>query len=139
MVEDWHSPVLQPEEADRDKRRGWGVKFREAFHGIKLGVRRDAGFYVHFYFATLAVLAAIVLGCNVVEWCLILLCISMVVSIELLNSSLETLFHGLDAATKNRLVGVLDISAGAVLVASIFAAVIGVIIFGSKIVDLASN
>jgi diacylglycerol kinase len=65
----------------------------------------------------------------VVDWCLLLGCIGLVLTAELFNSSLETLFHGLDEATKNRLTGVLDISAGAVLLASLTAALIGGIVF----------
>ena len=110
-------------------RRGWPEKFAEAARGVKLGVRGQASFAVHFFFATLAALAAVLLECTYVDWCLIALCVGLVLTAELLNSSLETLFHGLDADTKNRLVGVLDIAAGAVLVASGAAVVVGGVVF----------
>jgi diacylglycerol kinase len=110
-------------------RRRWPAKFADAFRGVKLGVRGHSSFFVHFFFATLVVAAAVAFRCDVVDWCLLLGCIGLVLTAELFNSSLETLFHGLDEATKNRLTGVLDISAGAVLLASLTAALIGGIVF----------
>jgi diacylglycerol kinase len=121
----------------RPSRRGWPEKFGEAFRGVKLGMRGQASFAVHFFFTTVAVLGGVLLECNRYEWCLIVLCVGLVFSVELMNSSLETLFHGLDADTKNRLVGVLDIAAGAVLVASGTAAIVGGIVFVRRLLIFA--
>jgi diacylglycerol kinase len=110
-------------------RRTWRAKFGDAFRGFKLGVRGHTSFFVHFFFAALAIAAAIVLRCGPLEWCLILGCIGIVLVAELLNSAVETLFHSLDDRTKARARGVLDIAASAVLVASIVAALIGTIVF----------
>jgi diacylglycerol kinase len=54
----------------------------------------------------------------------------------LFNSAIETLFHGLDPETKSRWNGCLDIAAGAVLTASGFAVLIGVLVFGNRIGQL---
>jgi diacylglycerol kinase len=111
------------------RRRPWRAKFGAAFRGLKLGIRGHSSFFVHFFFAALVVAAAIALGCDLVEWCLLLGCIGAVLTAELFNSAIETLFRGLDEATKERVWPCLDIAAGAVLLASIAAAVIGLIIF----------
>ena len=118
------------------KARGWRDKFREAFRGVKLGVRGHSSCCVHFFFAALALAAALVLRCDVFEWCLVIGCIGLVVTTELFNSALETIFHGLDAESKNRIHGCLDIAAGAVLVASLTAAVIGTLVFGHRLLKL---
>ena len=118
------------------KRRRWRDKFREAGRGIKLGVRGHSSFSVHFFFAALVVTAAAVLGFDWVEWCLVLGCVGAVIAAELFNSAIETLFHGLDPETKDRTYHCLDIAAGAVLVASLTAAVIGTIVFGQKLLRL---
>ena len=110
-------------------RQPWRDKFRVAFRGIKLGVRGQSSFFVHFFFAALVVAAAIVLGCNLVQWCLLLGCIGLVLTAELFNSAVETLFRGLDETTKARVWPCLDIAAGGVLLASITASVIGSLIF----------
>ena len=118
------------------KIRRWRDKFREAFRGVKLGVRGHSSFFVHFFFAALALTAALVLQCDLTEWCLVTGCIGMVIAAELFNSSIETLFRGLDPETKERIHGCLDIAAGAVLVAGLTAAVIGILIFGRHILSI---
>jgi diacylglycerol kinase len=107
----------------------WSGKFRVAFRGLKLGFRGHSSFFVHFFFAALVIAAATVLHCEILEWCLLLGCITMVITAELFNSALETLFRGLDTATKERVWPALDVAAGAVLFVSLAAAVIGSIIF----------
>src|SRR5207248_6395971 len=106
-------------------RRSWRGKFADAFRGIKLGVRGHSSFFVHFFVAAGVLLAAIVFGCNLLEWCLLLGCIGLVLTAELFNSAIETLFRGLDDETKSRVWPALDIAAGAVLLASISATVVG--------------
>ena len=124
-------PACVPE--SRKKARRWRDKFREAFRGVKRGVRGHSSFFVHFFFAVLALAAALTLGCGLVEWCLVLGCVGLVTTAELLNSAIETLFHGLDAEGKARSRACLDIAAGAVLVASLTAAVVGALVFGNRL------
>lgn len=117
-------------------RRPWRDKFREAARGVKLGVRGHSSFSVHFFFAALALAAAAVLQLDAWEWCAVLLCVGGVVTAELVNSAIETLFHGLDDDSKTRIVGCLDIAAGAVLVAGLTAATVGTVVFGRKLLIL---
>jgi diacylglycerol kinase len=137
MPGDWWEPKLQEAEQTRVKKpRRWRDKFREAFRGVKLGVRGHSSFCVHFFFAALALAAALVFRCDWQDWCLIIGCIGLVFTAELFNSAIETLFHGLDAETKSRIHGCLDITAGAVLVAGLTAAVVGSLVFGRQILLL---
>jgi diacylglycerol kinase len=110
-------------------RRSWRAKFHDAFRGLKLGVRGHSSFFVHFFVAALVIAAAIVFRCEASDWCLLLGCIGLVLTAELFNSAVETIFHGLDEDTKPRVRNCLDIAAGAVLLASITAAVVGGIVF----------
>jgi diacylglycerol kinase len=113
--------------------RGWPAKLRDAGRGLKLGIRGHSSFFVHFFAAALVAAVAAALQCAVLEWALLLGCVGAVLTTELFNSALETLFHGLDSATKERLVGVLDIAAGAVLLAGVTAAVVGGIVLGNRL------
>jgi diacylglycerol kinase len=131
-------PTLPLETADADRprpRRSWAFKFRCAFRGLKLGIRGHSSFFVHFFVAALVVVAAVVLHCGVLEWCVLLGCIGLVMTAELFNSALETLFGGLDEATKERVWPCLDVAAGAVLLASLVSAVIGGIIFVRQLLN----
>jgi diacylglycerol kinase len=113
--------------------RSWRTKFGVAFRGIKVGIRGQSSFFVHFFFAALALAAAIVLSCDSAEWCLLIGCIGFVLTAELFNSALETLFRGLDETAKQRVWPCLDIAAGGVLLAAIVAIIIGAIIFLPKL------
>jgi diacylglycerol kinase len=116
----------------RQSGRRWPEKFRDAARGVKLGVRGHSSFFVHFFAAALVAAVATALQCAPMEWAILLGCIGAVLTAELFNSALETLFHGLDAPTKARLRGVLEIAAGAVLLASATAAIVGGIVLGNR-------
>jgi diacylglycerol kinase len=128
-----HPVGVEDQPARPRSRRPWRDKFRAAFRGVKLGVRGHSSFFVHFFFTALVLAAAIVLKCELLQWCLLLGCIGLVLTAELFNSAVETLFRGLDEATRDRVWPCLDIAAGAVLLASITASVVGGIIFLSRL------
>ncbi len=117
----------------------WRRKFAVAFRGIKLGVRGNSSFFVHFFFAALVLAAAGALKCELEQWCLLLGCIGLVMTAELFNSAIELLFRGLDEPTRERAWPALDVAAGAVLLASITAVVVGGIVFLSKLLPLVAS
>lgn len=117
-------------------RRPWAEKFRDALRGLKFGVRGHSSFFVHFFCAAVVIAAAVALQCTLEQWGLLLLCIGMVLTAELLNSAIETLHRGLDAETRERTWKALDIAAGAVLLASITAAIVGLLVFTERLLHL---
>jgi diacylglycerol kinase len=119
-------------QTDRRPTRPWSAKFRDAARGVKLGVRGHSSFFVHFFAAALVVAAATALQCAIIEWAVLVGCIGVVLTAELFNSAIETLFRGLDSPTKQRLTGVLDITAGAVLMSGVTAAVVGGMVLGYR-------
>jgi diacylglycerol kinase len=133
--------VLPPETTTPDdaeptppprKRRSWRQKFRAAFRGVKLGVRGHSSFCVHFFFAALVLMTALVCGCERLEWCLLIGCIGLVLTAELFNSAVEILFRGLPDEVKEKTWPALDVAAGAVLLASVTASAIGLLVFLPK-------
>jgi diacylglycerol kinase len=117
-------------------RRRWRDKFRDALRGMRRGIRGHSSFFVHFFAAAIVILAAGALRCSLFEWCLLIGCIGAVLTAELFNSAIEMLVRSLDTEARDRAKGCLDIAAGAVLAASIFAAVIGGIIFGTRLLNV---
>jgi diacylglycerol kinase len=116
--------------------RPWRHKFRDAFRGLKLGIRGHSSFSVHFFFAALVIAGAVVLRCSLEQWCLLLGCIGMVLTAELFNSAIETLVRNLDEPARRQMGPSLDIAAGAVLLASATAALIGFIIAAAVFLQL---
>jgi diacylglycerol kinase len=126
---------LEEAPAPLRSRRPWRDKLRTAGRGIKLGVRGHSSFFGYFFTAVLMLAAAVVLHCNLIEWCLLLGCIGLVLTTELFNSALETLFRGLDEESKARAGACLDIAAGGVLLAGITAGVVSGLLFLSRLID----
>lgn len=116
--------------------RTWQAKFGTALRGIKLGIRGHSSFFAHFFMSALVLAAAVVFQCSLLEWCLLLGCIGLVLTAELFNSAIETLFRGLEPRVKERCWQALDIAAGAVLLASLTAAGVGLCIFVPKMLKL---
>jgi diacylglycerol kinase len=100
---------------------------------LRWGIRGHSSFFVHFFMTALVLVTAWVLSCELWQWCALLGCIALVMTAELVNSAIETLFRGLDEATRARCWPALDIAAGAVLMASLFAVIIGGLIFVSRL------
>ena len=113
--------------------RALSAKFGDAFRGLKYGIRGESSFAVHFFAATLVIVSAAILRCTAHEWCLLLFAIGAVLTAELFNTCIETLFRGLDPSVRERCWKCLDIAAAAVLMTSITAALVGVIVFGHRL------
>ncbi len=111
----------------------WRRKFGDAFRGQKRGFRGESSFFVHFFAAALVVTAALALGADRNEWCLLLLCITLVLTAEMFNSAVERLARAIDQNYNANLRDALDIAAGAVLTAAIGAAILGFVILGRLI------
>ncbi len=109
--------------------------FIYAIHGFWSGLKDQRNLKVQLFIALIVVGAGFYLEIDAIEWCIILLCISLVLGLELINSAIENL---VDLVTKERnsLAGkVKDIAAAAVLLASINAVIVGVIIFRKYMID----
>lgn len=130
------SPTYEEPRVQVRPRRLWRDRLGPACRGIKLGVRGHSRFFVHFFCTALVLTAAIVLRCDLVQWCLLLGCIGLVHVTELLNNAVEALFRGLDEENMRRASHCMDIAAGAVLLASVTASVIGALIFLSRLIEM---
>jgi len=99
-------------------------------------VRGQSSFAVHFAIAAAVIVVAVLLRCELWQWCALLLCIALVLGLEYINSAIERLAKGL-CTTRNEQVGAaLDIASAAVLTASIIAVVIGGLIFVNQFLRL---
>lgn len=119
------------------KQQGFSNTFKNARKGMRIVLKSEINLRIHFCVALIVVAMAFLLDFSVEKMCILLLTIVVVIVAEMLNSAIE---FALDAVFHNkysRLVGMAkDISAGAVMFASVIAVVIGIILFGSTILEL---
>jgi diacylglycerol kinase len=110
--------------------RSWREKFRDAFQGVKEGVRGQSSFFVHFFIAAAVIATGAVLRIDEpAEWCVLLLCITIVLAAEMFNSAFESLAKAVSEDVDSNVGRALDIGSGAVLIASIGASIIGTLVF----------
>ncbi|MBM4001326.1 MAG: diacylglycerol kinase family protein [Planctomycetes bacterium] len=110
--------------------RHWLAKFGNAFRGLRAGVRGQSSFLVHGVIGGLVTAVAFALRLPPIDGCMLLFAIGLVLVAELFNSSIEWLARGLAPGHDERIGRALDIASGAVLVASLFAALIGLLVLG---------
>jgi diacylglycerol kinase len=110
-------------------RRSWPKKFRDAFRGMREGIRDQSSFFVHFFCAAVVLVSAALLHLNHWDWCILVLCIAGVLTAEMFNSALESLARAITDRHDPHLRSALDIGSAAVLLAALGAAVVGAIIF----------
>lgn len=114
------------------RRRRIIISFIYAIRGIHQAVKYEANMRIHLLAAVLAVLFGTLLHILPYEWLMLLMTITLVIFAELMNTALEA---NVDLVTKQRRPEARiakDVAAGAVLVTSINALIIGIIIFGPR-------
>ena len=128
--------MSEPPTDSRPSERYWYNKFANALHGTRLGIRGQHSFRVHFATAAAAVVCGAALGVSRHEWYMLLLCITVVLAAEMFNSALESMARAITHEHNPHLGGALDIGSAAVLVASVGAALIGLLIFTRQLLVL---
>jgi diacylglycerol kinase len=109
--------------------RSWVTMFRDAFRGIREGMLGERAFAVHLPMAAAVVAAAAFFNVAPSEWLVLVLCIALVITAELLNSALERMAKAVTQERNVHVGAALDIAAGAVLFASLGAVACGLMIF----------
>lgn len=104
--------------------------FSFAGQGIRSAITSEPNMRIHLAAAVIVVLAGFYLELSNTEWCLVILAIGLVLTAELFNSSLEELVDLLQPAQQPLAGKIKDMAAGAVLIAAISAACIGLLVFG---------
>lgn len=109
--------------------------FGFAFKGLKFAWQ-EKHVRVHVVIALLVSAAGFGFGISRMEWLILLLLFALVISLEIINTAIEHLVNLAQPNWHEQAGKIKDLSAGAVLCASIFAAICGILIFGKYILDL---
>lgn len=110
--------------------------FVYAYRGIRLLFVREANARIHLVLLLLVIVAGFYFNISSLEWIAVVIVSGMVFLAEAINTALEV-FLDAHHPEKNKFTGqVKDLAAGAVLLAAITAAIVGVVIFFPKIFTL---
>lgn len=127
------SVVPEPDPENDFRPKTWLGKFGCAFRGVRVGIGAygAASFAVH-----LPVMAGVLaVGCwrgvSWDEWYVLLVCITVVLTAEMFNSSVEALGRAVTSEYNPHVRDALDIASGAVFTAVVGAAAVGLmVLFG---------
>ncbi|MDR0303401.1 MAG: diacylglycerol kinase family protein [Chitinispirillales bacterium] len=107
---------------------------RYALNGIFLIISTQHNAWIHFLMTVFVVVLSLFLKVSAVEWTMLVLAIVSVWVAEALNTAIEHLGDSVSPDEYHPLIGKSkDVAAGAVLIAAIGAAIIGIIVFLPKI------
>lgn len=110
--------------------------FKYAFIGIYEGLKSQWNFKFHLLAACVVIALGFYFAVSKTEWCVLLICCALVISLELINTAIELLCDFIEPNKNEKIRIIKDISAAGVLVSTIVAAVIGGIVFVPRIAEL---
>ncbi len=114
---------------------GRARSFRSALAGMRVLVGSQRNAWIHVAATIAVVTLGLYLGLSAEQWALVTVAVASVWTAEAINTALELLADAV-APEFNPLIGkAKDVAAGAVLIAAIGAAAIGLLVFLPKIAD----
>lgn len=114
----------------------FGASFNHAMDGIEFAINHERNLKIEIMMGIIASILGFILNINIIEWAIIILVISMVICLELINTAIERAVDLTTKEYKELAKAAKDVSAGAVLVMSMFSVIIGIIIFLPKIIQI---
>lgn len=108
--------------------------FRYALAGLKVFFGTEHNAWIHLTATAVAIIMSFLLKISAMEWVGVLFAIGLVCSAEAFNTCIEKIMDRLLPQQDETVKYVKDLAAGAVLMAAIVAAIIGLIIFLPKII-----
>ena len=106
--------------------------FLFALQGVRQVFTTEANMKIHLVFTVLVIICGFIFEISATEWMFCFLSFGLVISMEMMNTSIEKYVdlikpeYNIDAGKAK------DIAAGAVLISALFAAIVGLIIFVPK-------
>lgn len=125
----------RPSESKTPK-RSFRDSFKDAARGIAVGIVEERNMKIHMLAVVLVLIFGIIFRLSLAEWGICLCFLALIPALELVNTAIESVvdlvteeYHPLAKRAK-------DVAAGAVLWASVIAAVAGAMIFLPKLLGI---
>jgi len=117
-----------------------GKRLKKSFHyahrGLERVIKEEQNFALELSIAIVIIILAILSKFKAVEWAVLVLTISLVLLTEIFNSAVERVSDLLKPRLDIYVKEIKDIMAGAVFLAASTAVVVGVFLFGPRVIKL---
>lgn len=121
------------------KHRNLFQSFKYAFEGIYFAFKYNQNIRIHFAIAVIVIILSILLGVSAFEMGILGIMILLVISTEMINTSIEEMANLITREHREEAKIAKDVAAGMVLLTSIGAVIVGVLIFFPHILRLFSQ
>lgn len=113
------------------KAQGFNNTFKNARKGFRLVLKSEMNLRIHVVIAFFVLILAYILKFSALEYCMLLFAIAIVIVSEMLNTAIEFALDSVYHNKYSKMVGMAkDISASAVMFASVISVLVGIILFG---------
>ena len=102
------------------------AKFRYAYQGLVHGLKYDSSIRIQFCFAAIAIAVSLIMHFTMEEFAIVLLFCALIIGLEFTNSTVERIMNLEEPEISKSVKHIKDMAAAGVLVASIFAAIVGI-------------
>lgn len=109
--------------------------FKYAFNGL-VEARNEQNLIIHFIIMICVIISGIFFKISKIEWYICIILFALVISMELINTAIETVVDLITLEKNPFAKKAKDVSASAVLVSAIASMIIGLLIFVPKILIL---
>ena len=107
--------------------------FQYAFNGLRILIKEEHNARIHLSVTICVTIAGFIYKVSLYEWIAIVFSIGLVISLEIVNSTIENIADFISPERHKKIKTMKDLSAYGVLISSIVALIIGLIIFIPKI------
>lgn len=104
------------------------LKFKYSFEGLVDGLMHDFSIQLQFGLGSVAILLAFILKFTDIEWCIWIICIAQVISMEYINSSIEAIIDRFDPSWHLLTKQAKDLGSAAVFFSAMLAGIVGIIL-----------
>ncbi len=108
--------------------------FQFAFEGVSTEFKKGRNFRIQILFGALAIILGFILKLTTTEWTVLIITIALVLILELINTSLESIVNVVSPEVRLEAKIAKDVAAASVLIASIASVIIGGLLFLPKII-----
>ncbi len=107
--------------------------FRYASRGIYIAFKEERNMRIHTIIGMIVLVCGVVFKITLMEWLIVIICITLILVVEMINTAIENIVDFISPEYHQLAGKIKDISSGAVMLTSFGVAIVGIVIFLSKI------
>lgn len=117
------------------KKQPFYLAMKNAINGVVYTLKKERNIKIQLLFAILAIILGIVLKLSLLEWVILIITIFIVIITELINTAIEVTVDLITLEYNEKAKIAKDVAAGAVFCSAINSVIVGVLIFGLKLIS----